>query len=51
LIEDAAGRALEIEQALRGLDVVVRELTVRPPGLDALIQWAGIQWAGDARHP
>jgi ABC-2 type transport system ATP-binding protein len=40
LIEDAASRALEIEHALRRLDVVVRELTVRPPGLDSLIGWA-----------
>jgi len=40
LIADAANRALEIERALLDLDVVIRELTVRPPGLNALIAWA-----------
>jgi ABC-2 type transport system ATP-binding protein len=41
LIADAAVRAVEIEHALLGMDVGVRELTVRPPGLNALIGWAG----------
>jgi len=44
LVEDAPARALEVDQALRTASFRVRELTVRPPGIDALIGWAG----GDA---
>jgi len=44
LIHDAPARAVEIDLALRAAGVSVRELTVRPPGIDALIGWA----AGDA---
>jgi ABC-2 type transport system ATP-binding protein len=40
LIEDASNRALEIDRALRCEGAAVRELTVRPPGLEALIGWA-----------
>lgn len=41
LIEDAPARAVEIDQALRAAGVSIRELAVRPPGIDALIGWAG----------
>jgi hypothetical protein len=32
---------VEIDQALRAAGVSIRELAVRPPGIDALIGWAG----------
>jgi ABC-2 type transport system ATP-binding protein len=41
LVEDAPAQALKINQALRAAGVSVRELAVRPPGIDALIGWAG----------
>jgi ABC-2 type transport system ATP-binding protein len=41
LSEDAPARALEIDHALRAAGASVRELAVRPPGIDALIAWAG----------
>jgi ABC-2 type transport system ATP-binding protein len=44
LIDDAPAHALEIDRALRAAGAVARELTVRSPGMDALIGWAG----GDA---
>jgi ABC-2 type transport system ATP-binding protein len=41
LVEDAPAQALKIDQALRAAGASVRELAVRPPGIDALIGWAG----------
>ncbi|HTW51550.1 MAG TPA: ABC transporter ATP-binding protein [Stellaceae bacterium] len=38
-VADAFTHALEIEMALLWADVKLRELTVQPPGLDALIGW------------
>ena len=40
IVVDALAQAHEIETALRSVDVGLRELAVRPPGLDALIGWA-----------
>ena len=40
MVVDAVAQAHEIEMALRRVDVELRELTVNPPGLDALIGWA-----------
>ncbi len=40
IVEDATSRSLAIDQALRAAGVLVRELTIRPPGIDALIGWA-----------
>ena len=40
MVVDALAQAREIEIALRSVDVELRELTVHPPGLDALIGWA-----------
>jgi len=40
MVVDALEQAREIEMALRLVDVELRELTVHPPGLDALIGWA-----------
>lgn len=40
MVVDALALAREIEMALRSVDVELRELTVHPPGLDALIGWA-----------
>ena len=40
MVVDAVAQAHEIEMALRRVDVELRELTVHPPGLDALIGWA-----------
>jgi len=40
MVVDALAQAQEIERALRSVDVELRELTVHPPGLDALIDWA-----------
>jgi ABC-2 type transport system ATP-binding protein len=40
MVVDALTQAQEIERALRSVDVELRELTVHPPGLDALISWA-----------
>jgi len=40
LIEEAPARAVQIDQALRAAGVGVRELAVRPPGIEALIGWA-----------
>jgi len=40
IFADALGQAREIEMALRSVDVELCELTMRPPGLDALIGWA-----------
>jgi len=40
MVVDAVAQAHEIEMALRSVDVELRELTVNPPGLDALINWA-----------
>jgi len=40
MVVDALAQAREIEMALRSVDVELRELTVQPPGLDALIDWA-----------
>ena len=40
MVVDALAQAQEIERALRSVDVELRELTVHPPGLDALIGWA-----------
>ena len=40
MVVDALAQAREIEMALRSVDVELRELTVHPPGLDALIGWA-----------
>jgi ABC-2 type transport system ATP-binding protein len=40
MVADALTQAREIEMALRSVDVELRELAVRPPGLDALIGWA-----------
>jgi ABC-2 type transport system ATP-binding protein len=40
MVVDAVAQAHEIEVALRRVDVELRELTVHPPGLDALIGWA-----------
>jgi ABC-2 type transport system ATP-binding protein len=45
LIEAAPARSLEIDLALRAAGVGVRELSVRTPGIDALIGWAGAQAA------
>jgi ABC-2 type transport system ATP-binding protein len=39
-VVDALAQAHEIEMALLWVDVELRELTVHPPGLDALIDWA-----------
>jgi ABC-2 type transport system ATP-binding protein len=39
-VSDALAQGREIEIALRSVDVQLRELTVHPPGLDALIGWA-----------
>jgi len=39
-VVDALAQAREIEMALLWVDVRLRGLTVRPPGLDALIDWA-----------
>jgi ABC-2 type transport system ATP-binding protein len=39
-VEDALVQAHKIETELRAVDVQLRELTVHPPGLDALIGWA-----------
>lgn len=39
-VADALAQAGDIETALRSVDVELRELTVHPPGLDALIGWA-----------
>jgi ABC-2 type transport system ATP-binding protein len=39
-VVDALAQAHEIEMALRWVDVELRELTIHPPGLDALIGWA-----------
>jgi ABC-2 type transport system ATP-binding protein len=39
IVVDALAQAHEIETALRSVDVGLRELAVRPPGLDALIGW------------
>jgi len=41
LIDDAPAQALQIDQALRAAQISVLELAVRPPGIDALIDWAG----------
>lgn len=40
MVADALEHAREIEMALRSVDVELREMAVRPPGLDALIGWA-----------
>ncbi len=40
LIEAAPARALQIDQDLRAAGVTIRELAIRPPGVDALIGWA-----------
>jgi ABC-2 type transport system ATP-binding protein len=40
MVVDALAQAREIEMALRSVDVELREIAVRPPGLDALIGWA-----------
>lgn len=40
MVVDALAQAREIEMALRSVDVELRELTLHPPGLDALIGWA-----------
>jgi ABC-2 type transport system ATP-binding protein len=40
MVVDAVAQARKIEMALRRVDVELRELTVRPPELDALIGWA-----------
>jgi len=40
IVADALGQAREIEMALRLVDIELREMAVRPPGLDALIGWA-----------
>ena len=40
MVADALAQAGEIEKALRSVDVELREMTVHPPGLDALIGWA-----------
>jgi ABC-2 type transport system ATP-binding protein len=40
MVADAVARAHDIETALRSYDVELRELAMRPPGLDALIGWA-----------
>jgi len=45
LIDDAPARALEIDQALRAAGIGVRELAVRPAGIDALIGWASVDAA------
>jgi hypothetical protein len=39
-VADAFALAREIEMALLSIDVELSELTMRPPGLDALIDWA-----------
>jgi ABC-2 type transport system ATP-binding protein len=39
-VVDAFAQAREIEMELLWVDVPLRELAVRPPGLDALIDWA-----------
>jgi hypothetical protein len=39
-VVDAFAVAREIETALLSVDVELSELTMRPPGLDALIDWA-----------
>lgn len=39
-VVDAFSLAREIEMALLGVGVELSELTMRPPGLDALIDWA-----------
>ncbi len=43
IVEDAPTRSLAIDQALRAESIPVRELTVRPPGIDDLIGWAAEQ--------
>jgi ABC-2 type transport system ATP-binding protein len=40
LVADALTQARDIEMALRGVDVELREIAVHPPGLDAVIAWA-----------
>jgi ABC-2 type transport system ATP-binding protein len=40
MVVDALAQAREIEMALRSVGVELRELSVHPPGLDALIVWA-----------
>ena len=45
LIEDASNRAVDIDRALRCQGVAVRELRVRPPGIDSLIGWAADRFA------
>jgi ABC-2 type transport system ATP-binding protein len=40
MVVDALAQGREIEIALCAVDVRLRELTVHPPGLDALIAWA-----------
>lgn len=40
MVVDAVAQAHNIETALRSVGVELRELTVHPPGLDALIGWA-----------
>lgn len=40
MVLDALEQARDVETALRSVDVSLQELTVQPPGLDALIAWA-----------
>jgi ABC-2 type transport system ATP-binding protein len=40
VVVDALAQAREIEMALRSVNIELREMAVRPPGLDALIGWA-----------
>jgi ABC-2 type transport system ATP-binding protein len=40
LANDAPALGVEIDRALRLSEAPIRELTIRPPGLDALILWA-----------
>ncbi len=40
LADDAPALGLEIDRALRAGGVPIRELAIRPPGLDGLIVWA-----------
>jgi ABC-2 type transport system ATP-binding protein len=40
MVRDALAQAHEIETALRGIDVALREIEVHPPGLDVLTAWA-----------